>query len=74
MKAARLLVQPEYLHFRRCGQDLAEILHPVAGTFAHTALTELIELIERKQKAAPPTTIVVPSHLAVRESSRRVEE
>lgn len=61
--------------------NVAELLSPSLSTvvqpaqeIGQMAAERLIELIERKQKAAPPATIVVPSHLAVRESTRRVEE
>lgn len=57
--------------------NVAELLSPSLSTvvqpaqeIGQMAAERLIELIERKQKAAPPATIVVPSHLAVRESSK----
>jgi LacI family transcriptional regulator len=61
--------------------NVADLLSPSLSTvvqpaqeIGQMAAERLIELIERKQKAAPPSTIVVPSHLAVRESTRRAEE
>ncbi|GAB3831403.1 LacI family DNA-binding transcriptional regulator [Hymenobacter jeollabukensis] len=61
--------------------NVADLLSPSLSTvvqpaqeIGQIAAERLIELIERKQKAAPPSTIVVPSHLSVRESTRRTEE
>ncbi|RAK63869.1 LacI family DNA-binding transcriptional regulator [Hymenobacter edaphi] len=61
--------------------NVADLLSPSLSTvvqpaqeIGQIAAERLIELIERKQKAAPPTTIIVPSHLSVRESTRRAEE
>lgn len=57
--------------------NVAELLSPSLSTvvqpaqeIGQMAAERLIELIERKHKAAPPATIVVPSHLIVRESTR----
>ncbi|MCC3158044.1 LacI family transcriptional regulator [Hymenobacter sp. 15J16-1T3B] len=61
--------------------NVADLLSPSLSTvvqpaqeIGQIAAERLIELIERKQKAAPPSTIIVPSHLSVRESTRRAEE
>ncbi|GAB2957061.1 LacI family DNA-binding transcriptional regulator [Hymenobacter coalescens] len=60
--------------------NVAELLSPSLSTvvqpaqeIGQMAAERLIELIERKHKAAPPATIVIPSHLVVRESTRVVE-
>lgn len=57
--------------------NVADLLSPSLSTvvqpaqeIGQMAAERLIELIERKQKAAPPSTITIPSHLVVRESTR----
>ncbi|OON69823.1 LacI family DNA-binding transcriptional regulator [Hymenobacter sp. CRA2] len=61
--------------------NVADLLSPSLSTvvqpaqeIGQMAAERLIELIERKQKAAPPSTITIPSHLVVRESTRPAAE
>jgi len=51
--------------------SLSTVVQP-AQEIGQTAAERLIELIERKHRAMPPNTVVIPSHLEVRESTRPV--
>ncbi|PJJ60803.1 LacI family DNA-binding transcriptional regulator [Hymenobacter chitinivorans] len=58
---------------------VAELLSPAMSTvvqpaqeIGQVAVERLIELIERKQKAAPPSVIKIPTTLIARESTRTV--
>ncbi|GAA4460250.1 LacI family DNA-binding transcriptional regulator [Nibrella saemangeumensis] len=58
--------------------NVADLLSPSMSTVVQPAMEigqlaaeRLIELIERKQKAAPPNTVKIPARLVVRESSIR---
>ncbi|KUG07452.1 LacI family DNA-binding transcriptional regulator [Solirubrum puertoriconensis] len=57
--------------------NVADLLSPSLSTvvqpaqeIGQAAAERLIELIERKHRAMPPNTVVIPSHLEVRESTR----